>query len=318
MTRDAEVSVSPVAMVSDGGWILVAYPAPEHRLYLRVEEREDGRLRIVELLLSAPGGLSGTLLRDLPLGAWEAQINAPEMAALLRGRLAQGCALSYDDLPFKHEMMTMDVGPMPRDADDGALELHFPSGSIGTAVAIPVEPELDLDVSASRASKRPDAFYRAVADAYSWLAGRGRRPAVELATINGVPATTVHRWIKEARRRGLLGPGRRLVYYDPDSSEVQQWATRARSGQVSAWDLAHEPVLRAWASRIRKGVTSPTETLYDPIMDACRARLGDTSIPARVRCSEPLALLILGSPSPLRDLREDRQGDAQQTSGDAP
>jgi hypothetical protein len=24
-----------------------------------------------------------------------------------------------------------------------------------------------------------------------------------------VPVTTVHRWVKEARRRGLLGPGRR-------------------------------------------------------------------------------------------------------------
>jgi hypothetical protein len=219
-----EGSVSPVAQVSDGGWILVGYPAPGHRLDLRYEEREDSRLRFVELLLSDPDGLSGKALRNLPLGAWEAQINAPEMAALLRRRLAEGGEVSHSDLPFKRDMMTMDLGPMPRGADDAALELHF-----GTAVAIPVEPELDLGGAASQAGKRPDAFYRAVADAYSWLAGHGRRPAVELAEINGVPPTTVHRWIKEARRRGLLGPGRRLVYYDPDSPEVRQWAVRERS-----------------------------------------------------------------------------------------
>jgi DNA-directed RNA polymerase specialized sigma24 family protein len=305
-------------MVSDGGWILVAYAASGHRLSLRVEEREDGRLRIVELLLSDPGGLSGTLLRDLPLGAWEAQINAPEMVTLLRDRLAPGAQVSYDDLPFKHEMMTLDLGPMPRDADDAALELHFPSGSAGAAVAIPVEPALNLEGANSRAGKRPDAFYRAVADAYSWLAGHGRRPAVELAAINGVPPTTVHRWVKEARRRGLFGPGRRLFYYDPNSPEVQQWAARARSGKVSSWDLAHDPILRAWASRIRKGVTSPTESFYDPIMEACRARMNDESIPAKVRLREPLALLILLSPSPFRELEDDPQDDAEQTPGDAP
>ena len=61
----------------------------EHRLSLRVEERDDGRLRIVELVLSDADGLSGAMLRDLPLGAWEAQMNAPEMAALLRARLAE-------------------------------------------------------------------------------------------------------------------------------------------------------------------------------------------------------------------------------------
>ena len=116
---------------------------------------------------------------------------------------------------------------------------------------------------------------------------------MELAEINGVPPTTVHRWIKEARRRGLLGPGRRLVYYDPDSPEVQQWAVRARSGEVSGWDLAHDPVLRAWASRIRKGVISPTEALYDPIMEAGRARMGDESTVSYTHL--PMAGLLLGA-----------------------
>jgi hypothetical protein len=55
----------------------------------------------------------------------------------------------------------------------------------------------------------PDAFYDAVASVYRHLAATSRRPVVELAEANGVPPTTAQRWIKEARRRGLLAPGHR-------------------------------------------------------------------------------------------------------------
>jgi hypothetical protein len=55
---------------------------------------------------------------------------------------------------------------------------------------------------------RPDAFYRDVADTYLDLAQASPRPASDLAETNGVPVTTAHRWIKEARRRGFLPPGR--------------------------------------------------------------------------------------------------------------
>jgi hypothetical protein len=54
----------------------------------------------------------------------------------------------------------------------------------------------------------PDAFYDAVASAYRHLATASHRPVVELAAANGVPVTTAQRWIKEARRRELLAPGR--------------------------------------------------------------------------------------------------------------
>jgi hypothetical protein len=64
-------------------------------------------------------------------------------------------------------------------------------------------------------------------------------------------------------------------------------------------------------------VISPTEALYDPIMEAGRARMGDESIPSNVRLREPLALLILLSPSPFREVEADLQ-DADQNPGDAP
>lgn len=53
-----------------------------------------------------------------------------------------------------------------------------------------------------------DAFYRAVASAYRHLATTSKRPVADLAEANDVPASTAQRWVKEARRRNLLAPGR--------------------------------------------------------------------------------------------------------------
>jgi hypothetical protein len=55
----------------------------------------------------------------------------------------------------------------------------------------------------------PDAFYDAVASTYRHLAATSSRPVADLADANDVPLTTAQRWVKEARRRGLLAPGQR-------------------------------------------------------------------------------------------------------------
>jgi hypothetical protein len=53
----------------------------------------------------------------------------------------------------------------------------------------------------------PDSFYQAVATTYRNLASTSPRPVADLATANEVPVSTAQRWVKEARRRGLLAPG---------------------------------------------------------------------------------------------------------------
>jgi hypothetical protein len=58
------------------------------------------------------------------------------------------------------------------------------------------------------ARSRPDAFYEQVAVRYRYLVSATPSPVLELAVANEVPRTTAHRWVKEARRRGLLPPGR--------------------------------------------------------------------------------------------------------------
>lgn len=53
----------------------------------------------------------------------------------------------------------------------------------------------------------PDAFYDSIATAYRSLVATTSKPVSELADANDVPVTTAQRWVKEARRRGLLAPG---------------------------------------------------------------------------------------------------------------
>lgn len=56
----------------------------------------------------------------------------------------------------------------------------------------------------------PDTFYEKVARAYSIAIARHQHPAQAIADANGgMAVSTVHRWIKEARRRGILAPGRK-------------------------------------------------------------------------------------------------------------
>lgn len=73
-------------------------------------------------------------------------------------------------------------------------------------VARPENPELVLD-NAKGPQRKPDEFYERVANAYAWLVAQDTKsPARDLAEKNGVPVTTVHRWVKEARARGFLPP----------------------------------------------------------------------------------------------------------------
>jgi len=54
----------------------------------------------------------------------------------------------------------------------------------------------------------PDTFYERVAVAYRAYLRMGVHPAQRIAEDSNAPVTTVHRWIREARRRGHLAPAR--------------------------------------------------------------------------------------------------------------
>lgn len=54
-----------------------------------------------------------------------------------------------------------------------------------------------------------DEFYKIVAAHYRWHVSVSHKPAAEMAAAAEVPVVTVHRWIREARRRGFLPPARK-------------------------------------------------------------------------------------------------------------
>jgi hypothetical protein len=61
-----------------------------------------------------------------------------------------------------------------------------------------------LRVQVPKGSRRPDEFYERIADLFLAQGTLSSRPAQDIAEANKVPPTTVHRWLKEARTRGLL------------------------------------------------------------------------------------------------------------------
>ncbi len=161
-------------------------------LYAQFRPDQAGRFRPTALYLAAPedSWLSVTDLATIPLRRMEAMVNAPgDWGDLLRFSV-------YQQAPG---------APTVDEATDRWAR------EIGVADAKPAattrKPPLRITVPPGR--RRPDVFYERVARAYSWLAEQGNRPASVLAEVNEVPVSTVHRWVKEARRRGLLGPGRR-------------------------------------------------------------------------------------------------------------
>jgi hypothetical protein len=158
-------------------------PALSAEVFVRVAGRHDGRLGITELRIV--GEPSSELLRSIPVGRIEAAANA-QLTVL-------------DDA----------VTPAPRRRRRRAVATATaPKAASTTTSARPDNDKGWEQPSASRTRGRPDRFYADIAAAYLDLARSSRRPAADLAEDHDVPVTTVHRWIKEARRRGHLAPGR--------------------------------------------------------------------------------------------------------------
>jgi hypothetical protein len=162
-------------------------------VWLRFKRSEGGRFEIVDAHIS--GKVSGPLLRSLPLSRIEASVNAPGLDRSLEWRFNKGEPVGpglWPDTKAKKNLLKWREGPAQEDATvrpaTVALSVNIPPVKI-------------------KAGKKPDDFYKQVAERYSALASQTRRPAAVLAEKNGVPASTIHRWVREARRRGLLSPG---------------------------------------------------------------------------------------------------------------
>jgi hypothetical protein len=157
----------------------------EHFL-VRVKLDDAGRFRINELhLFPTDEPVTAERLRAVRVSALEQLLNLPEERALIEARLGE---------TRRGRILELDI-----DTFIGQFSLPQPRVVAETPAAI----TSGLSVPAGRGY--PDDFYERVADAYRAAFRRGVRPVNAIATEANVPRSTAGRWVKEARRRGLLG-----------------------------------------------------------------------------------------------------------------
>ncbi|WP_426573861.1 hypothetical protein [Aquihabitans sp. McL0605] len=111
-------------------------------------------------------------------------------------------AIGYEGPVSASLLRTIPVGRI--EAAVNALARHGNESSKGRA-----EARVPAKLREHAVPGYPDEFYEVVARAYRLLAADSSRPVVDIAEANDVPVTTAQRWVKEARRRELLPPGRR-------------------------------------------------------------------------------------------------------------
>ena len=180
----------PSAAVTDSaaaGWTTFDMPPYGASAALaRAALDDDGRAVITDLYLHGPA-LRAETLRGISISRLEARLTQqaardPETRASLRG--PQDDSLTVGEL-LKEAARVADQQRELRAAGIARRPLGRPDGT------------------------DPDEFYRLVSRAYGEYATETNAPAKAIAEEAGVPVTTVHRWIREARRRGFLPPARK-------------------------------------------------------------------------------------------------------------
>lgn len=175
ITRDAATM-----RVGAAGWVDYADTDVPEWVNVRLAPNDQDRLVVVELHI-ARDRIEARWLRKLPIGRIEALANNdPQTAAAIRARL--------------HEVLRRG---------------HQPQSGPPLKPWVPKEVEWEVPPlpTMPATGDKGDDFYEWIAGIYGEAATLSPRPAAELAEAWKQPITTVHRWTREARRRGHLPPG---------------------------------------------------------------------------------------------------------------
>jgi hypothetical protein len=153
-----------------GGWVAYTPPGQRYAAEVHLSYKRTPDRWVVDKIKYALPRITARHLRDLPLGKIEVWVN--ELA---------------------HQGLVDVEAPKLSDA------VQFGEAEAGTLTWVDALPP---------AGKRAkgDEFYRRIGEIYGKAAHESTRPAADLAKAWEVPVTTVHRWVREARRRGHLPP----------------------------------------------------------------------------------------------------------------
>lgn len=87
------------------------------------------------------------------------------------------------------------------------IRVHLPTGEY-VGDGSPETPKGKMPKIERPEGRLTDDFLGDVAEAYRWFSSANQSPAPGIASQADVPVRTVHRWIYEARKRGILPPAR--------------------------------------------------------------------------------------------------------------
>jgi hypothetical protein len=172
------------------GW--AAYHSPETQqrqigVLLRVGPQTGSpyapiEVRQLQVWAGEGSVFNSPFLRTIPVARIVAAVNRPSVAIQLRDRglLPPANMIYSGDFPGSGQW-AYTLPPRER---------------------VRVRPRLRVKDPGGR--RKSDGFYSRIAEVYLDQASVSDRPALDIAEANELPVTTVHRWLKEARNRGLL------------------------------------------------------------------------------------------------------------------
>jgi len=173
-------------------------------VYLQYREAgpaDQSRFDLQSVVMRAGGdeALSGRTWRRLPLSAVEGYIQWPQV----QRALTQECATAAPPLDALEDYFAATADAPENPADQFLISSDSYAGDAsmrGPATHLPVIKPPDGRIT--------DDFLRDVAEVYRHFAATKKAPAPAIAELAEVPVRTVHRWVYEARKRGILPPAR--------------------------------------------------------------------------------------------------------------
>ncbi|TXJ80673.1 hypothetical protein E2C11_11025 [Streptomyces lavendulae] len=183
------------------------------------ERQERLELQAVVMRSGEAEPLSGRLWRRIPLSQIEETLtallvqmpfNAPTESAGLRAMEARESFMEGSDLSDAETPPTLDELDKYFEETEDIATVFFnpiPSGSLISdgSEGLPAGKVPQITPPEGRIT---DTFLGDVAEAYRWFTEAKRPPAPAISEMSGAPVRTVHRWIYEARKRGILPPAR--------------------------------------------------------------------------------------------------------------
>lgn len=195
-------------VTGNGGWVLYS-SSDLPPVFVRFK-LIGTRFAPVDLFVENDEGITPELLRRIPLGRIEASVNSGRMAEALRASINDPApdlrtAARYFQTEVWDGSMD-DWASMMLVSQEPGKERYRPKSPLPIDWVPKDEPVIDVKLAVPERRPYPDDFYRAVADRYWRLVIAEENPAPRIAAANGVPVTTVHRWVRETRKRGFLPP----------------------------------------------------------------------------------------------------------------